>query len=350
MIDALKDNENLWDFYTKKEEYDPPILDRYQRFPFYLSRHRDVLEPRVSDFLMQDGLKVEYPDAKAFAICLTHDIDVLRLSTSTAVYEAARSLRRGRLLKSSRTLLNQLSKRSNSLWNFEKIMSLERKYEAKSSFYFMALEKHEQDFNYRIEDLRNGLKNIIDNGWEVGLHGGYEAYNDLDKLKRGKKRLENVIEKQVAGYRSHYLRFRVPMTWTLLRKAGFEYDTTFGYADCVGFRNGMCHPFKPFDLNTNQFVDILEIPLTIMDSTLSEYMRLDLESAWEVTKWLIQTVEKRQGVLTILWHNTSMTDVMFEFYEEILKYCQKRNAWMTSGEEIWRWWSKNDFMQAKEAG
>ena len=341
MIEILKDNERLWDLFTKREEYDPPLLDKYQRFPYYLSKYRYVLEPKVSDFLIQSGMKVEYPDSKKFAVCLTHDINVLNFSKSTTVYETARSLRKRQFRRSLGLLLSQVSRKFNQMWNFERIMGLENKYGAKSSFYFLALEKSDQDFNFRIEDLRKELRNIINNGWEVGLHGGHEAYNDLDKIKKEKERLENVIGKQVIGYRNHYLRFKVPTTWVLLKEAGFKYDTTFGYADCVGFRNGMCHPFKPFSLKANKNIDILEIPLTIMDSTLFEYMRLDLEDAWDITKWLIQTVEKYQGVITILWHNTSMTDVMLAFYEEILKYCQKRNAWMTSGEEIWRWWDSS---------
>jgi len=34
-----------------------------------------------------------------------------------------------------------------------------------------------------VEDLENELRNIEDNDWEVGLHGGHEAYNTLNSLK-----------------------------------------------------------------------------------------------------------------------------------------------------------------------
>jgi len=338
MVEVLKSHERLWGLFTKKEEYQPPILDQYQRFPYYLSKHRNVLEPEVSAFLIQNGLKVEYPDDKKFAVCLTHDIDIIYFSKLRLAYEVALSLRKLQIGKSSRILLNKVSKKINPLWNFEQIMDLEKKYGAKSSFYFLALNRDEQDFNFRIEDLKKELRNIIDNGWEVGLHGGHEAYNNLDKIKKEKERLEDAIQKEVIGYRSHYMRFKVPTTWELLKEAGFKYDTTFGYPDCVGFRNGMCHPFKPFNLNTNEYIDILEIPLIIMDCTLDGYMRLDMKNAWEITKRLIDTVARYKGVITILWHNTWMTGEELEFYEQILKYCCEKNAWMTSGENIWEWW------------
>jgi hypothetical protein len=140
----------------------------------------------------------------------------------------------------------------------------------------------------------------------------------------------------------------------VLSSAGFEYDATFCYADMIGFRNGMCHPFRPFNLNTNKEIDLLEIPLNIMDETMGEkYMRLDTARAFEATKYLIDTVEKYRGVLTILWHNTHLLDektsqvMMFDkdmnkkFYEKILDYSCKKNAWITSGEEIWKQWTRN---------
>lgn len=342
MIELLRQNEELWDLFTRREEYKPLILDQYQRFPYYLSKYRDVFEPKVSDLLMQNRLDVEYPNDKRFAVCLTHDIDRIQLPRLVVANDAVQSLRRLRIGESWRTLVNGIGNESDRLRNFPQIMNLEKKYGAKSSFYFLALDKGDLDFSYRIEELKDELRNIVDSGWEVGLHGGHGAYNNLDQIKKEKDRLERSVEREVIGYRNHFMRFEVPTTWKLLREAGFKYDTTFGYGDCVGFRNGMCHPFKPFDLDTNKSIDILEIPLTIMDVTLYDYMRLDMKNAWEITKRLIDTTERLQGVITILWHGNRMTNGMLE-YEDILSYCHKRNAWMTSGEEIWKWWDRNGF-------
>jgi len=98
----------------------------------------------------------------------------------------------------------------------------------------------------------------------------------------------------------------------------------------------MCHPFKPYDLKAGHEIDILEIPLAIMDGTLDRYMRLDAGKAWEVTRCLIDAVERCHGVITILWHNTYMEGERLKLYEKILGYCREKGAWMTSGEEIVR--------------
>lgn len=216
-------------------------------------------------------------------------------------------------------------------------MNLEKKYGAKSSFYFLALQPGDQDYSYDILDLKDDIRNIRDRGWEVGLHGGHEAYNSYERICDEKKRLEDALGSKVVGYRNHYLHFKTPDTWENLAKAGFLYDTTFGYADCAGFRNGMCHPFRPYNLNTDKFIDIIEIPLAIMDCTiLHSYMRLNYDTAMKLAKSMIDKVVELNGVFALLWHNTYLLSDTpeFTFYEEILKYCHEKDAWMIDGKGI----------------
>ena len=333
-LDKLRSEPELWDIFTRKEEYNPPFRDKYRRFPYYLSTERNIFEPQVSKYLVENGLKMVYPDGKEFAVCLTHDIDVLSYSRMGIVTDAGRHLLHGQWKDAFKRPFYNVNKRWNPWWNFKKIMDLEEEYGAISTFFIMGLEEGDQDFNYRAEDISQELNCIMDRGWEVGLHGGHEAYQDLRALKRQKANLERSLGKDVVGYRNHFLRFKVPDTWELLEKAGFKYDATFGYSDCIGFRNGMCHPFKPYDLRASREIDILEIPLVVMDGTLDQYMRLDEGKAWDVTRRLIDTVELYHGVFTLLWHNTYIEGERLSFFEKILRYCREKGAWMTSGENI----------------
>jgi peptidoglycan/xylan/chitin deacetylase (PgdA/CDA1 family) len=343
MIEKLKHNEELWDLFTKKEEYNLTFSDQYERFPYYLSSQRDVFDPKVSRFLVENGLRPEYPEGKKFAVCLTHDIDFVYPEKMYTIVETAKAFAKGNLIDAVKMPFSRINKKCNPYWNFREIMELEAKYDAKSSFYFLALNPGEKDFNYKIEDLEAELKFISDQGWEVGLHGGYESYKSLEDLKEKKYRIENVLGKQIIGYRNHYLRFKVPDTWELLSKAGFKYDTTFGYHDCAGFRNGVCHPFRPFNRNTGEQIGILELPLIIMDRTLlKDYMRLDVKKAWELIKRLVDKVEQYNGVVTVLYHNNTLNEgENRKCYEKLLKYVSSKKAWITSGEEICNWWSTN---------
>jgi peptidoglycan/xylan/chitin deacetylase (PgdA/CDA1 family) len=333
MIDIIRENEELWKRFTREEEYVPFLLDRYDRFPHYASKERNILEPSVSEYLLNRGYKFEYPDDRPFAVCLTHDIDAIYTSARSKVCSSLVSLKTGDT-DGFLTKTRQLQSKKHPLHNFQDIMALEEKFGARSSFYFLALTPGDKDYTYNIQDVKEELKTIVDAGWEVGLHGGHRAFCEPQALEAEKKRLESALGRSVIGYRNHYLRFQAPETWNHLARAGFKYDATLGYADCVGFRNGMCHPFKPYDLRTDQEIDILEIPLTVMDCTLDQYMRLDDKRAWEITRSLIDTVEKNHGVITILWHNTYMHEQKLKFYEKILQYCNEKGAWMTSGENI----------------
>jgi hypothetical protein len=87
------------------------------------------------------------------------------------------------------------------------------------------------------------------------------------------------------------------------RAAGFRYDTTIGYSDGVGFRNGMCHPY---DLTADKEMGTLEIPMIIMDCVLLDHHR-SFREAWDITKRPVDETERYNGVLTMLWHNDAFS-------------------------------------------
>ena len=338
MHELLQKDPEIWDLFTRKEEYHSAIRDKFNRFPYYASIYRHIFEPKASKFLMENGYYVEYPNDRPFAVCLTHDIDEVYTSITTKGISAVKKFTKMRF-NESLISIHQTRSKKIPLVNFEEIMDLEEQYNAHSSFFVLALDPADRDYEYKIEHLEHEMGIIQDRGWEVGLHVGHQGYRDLNKLRTEKKSLEKVINHSVIGCRNHFLNFIVPDTWELLKEAGFAYDCSFGYADCTGFRNGMCHPFRPYNLQNKKIIDILEIPLVIMDVSLFEdYMRLDMGTAWELTRRLIDTVAGYHGVITMVWHNTTLAGEHRTFYEKILNYCSEKNAWITSGEQIFTWW------------
>lgn len=329
-------NDRIWKIYTRNEEYNPLVLDRFNRFNYYASSNKNILEPMVSRFLMENGSEINYPDGKKFAVCLTHDVDKVFLYWKARCSNCLKELARLKFNSSIKGLF-----RRNPYLNFREIMDIENRYNARSSFYILTTNRDIlNDPLYDAKDLEDELKHVIDQGWEVGLHGGYYSYNNFGLIKYEKERLEKIIGKTVVGYRNHFLRFSIPRTWELLSHVGFKYDTTLGFADMVGFRNGMCYPFKPFDLNENKKINILEIPLAISDGALFSQMHLDFDESWKICKKIIDNVIAVNGVVTVSWHNTSFDEVecmdMKRLYDKILKYSYERNGWLTSGEKIWK--------------
>lgn len=339
-IQKIRKNYDLWDLFTRKEEYSPEKLDRYGRFLYTYSNNRDILSPLVSQYLINHEYRIEYPENKQFAACLTHDVDEIYPPYKHQLLSALTYLKRFDLKGIKRQISWRYDKSGKSPYvNFQEIINLEEKYNAKSSFYFLTTDSDIRRFRYNIEDLEGEIGQIVDRGCEVGLHGGYFAYNNIKEVIHEKERLESVLGKKVNGYRNHYLRFQTPDSWKILEKAGFGYDTTLGYADMIGFRNGMCHPFHPYYLQDDIEATILEIPMVIMDGTLFNMVN-SYDEAWNIAKKLIDIVVSNNGVLTLNWHsnnyNCAFRTNWYKLYEKILIYLNKKDCWMTSGENIWR--------------
>jgi peptidoglycan/xylan/chitin deacetylase (PgdA/CDA1 family) len=248
--------------------------------------------------------------------------------------------------KGLRKLLRIANKAVNPYWTFKKIVSLEDSYEANSTFFMMGLAPGDEDFNYLVEDMSPELGLIADSGSEIGLHGGHKAFMSLERIIEERKRLEEAAGRPVAGYRNHFLKIRVPSTWRLLEKAGFDYDSTLGYPDAPGFRNGMCHPFHPYDLEEQRELNLLELPLAFMDVALLDRRKPDVGQAWESIKDMIDRTRKCSGVATIIWHNDKMGKEYGKLYEKTIGYCRDSGAWMTSGANISKWWRKNGWIKS----
>lgn len=335
--------KNLLELYATQEEYSGQ-LDPHGRFLFKFSRNQNVMRPIVSEYLTRNNLlKIDWPEHSRFAACLTHDIDAIYPSSKYSLYTSAKLLSNFRIKEGLHRVISRKQKNSkNPYWNFAEIAELENQYGAKSSFYFKATATDPIGWIYNIQDLREEINYLDSQGFEIGLHGGYYSQNDYEALLKEKEELESVLGKKVIGIRNHFLRFSTPYTWRLLSKLGFKYDTTFGFSDMPGFRNGMCHPFKPYDLLSNSEVNILEIPLVIMDTAL---FRMPVEEAWLIIKRLIESTEKNHGVITILWHNNTFDEVYHgkwtKLYTKILRFLQEKNAWITSAQQVYAYWTSN---------
>ena len=77
-------------------------------------------------------------------------------------------------------------------------------------------------------------------------------------------RLREAAGTPLRSIRQHYLRFVYPQTWRQQADEGFFVDSTLGFAEQEGFRNGVCHPFLPWDAETSAPLPLWEVPLTVM--------------------------------------------------------------------------------------
>ncbi|KYK21517.1 hypothetical protein AYK21_04675 [Thermoplasmatales archaeon SG8-52-2] len=345
----LKKDQRIWDLFTKKYEYSIEKSNKKNILSYKVVSNENIFNPVVSKYLIDKGINFEYEDGKKFAVFLSHDIDDIDISVRH-FFRSFIPFPFHRDLFGFKKFFSSFVNKKKPYMNMKKIIKLEKKYNAISTFFFLASEKDVFGRKYNLEDIQEEIFHIMDNNCEVGLHTGYYSFDDLEKIKNEKNKIETITKKKIIGARNHVFRFKTPRTWEILSNAGFLYDSTFGYYDMIGFRNGMCHPFQPYDLIDDKKIDILEIPVCAVDITMFSYMKIDASEAWIQIKNLIDIVEKLNGVFSILWHNWTFSyPVSYaglfgkewtKLYEKFLEYCYKKKAWLTTGENIAKYFEK----------
>ena len=104
-------------------------------------------------------------------------------------------------------------------------------------------------------------------------------------------------------------------------EAGFHFDHTMAYAQHEGFRCGTCHSFNPFDMDSQEELGIVEVPLIVMDTTLKDYQGYSIDEAKQKIINLAKKCHAVEGTFSLLWHNTSFLgdwEEWGEMYESIL--------------------------------
>jgi len=324
-------------------EYESQIKDQYDRPIINYARPGNMQDPAVSSYLIQNGFKPEYPENKKFATCISHDVDHIFIKSNKK--QLLKELLKADIKNIKKEINRNFFRKFDDELDLSKLIKFDSKHNVRSTYYFLAIEKDSiEDYNYSLKEVKAYMNEITALGNEIGLHGSRKAYNNSDALSTEKNRLSS-FSHNVIGYRNHFLKFEIPTTWNILAKEGLKYDTTFGAASCPGFRNGMCFPFQPYDLNNKKWIDIYELPLIAMDVSFFLYMQLDYETAFELFKSLVKTTKVHNGVFTFLWHNNYMTGEMGEFYERCIQHLIKEDTWFATGDEIINWWDDHHYFQ-----
>jgi peptidoglycan/xylan/chitin deacetylase (PgdA/CDA1 family) len=289
--------------------------DRHGRF-FASSSCLDPLDPPLERLRRDLGLPAPWYGTSRFVVALTHDVDVPWRWTRIGMLGAAARLKghalAGRVAPAlhearglARVPLHKL-RGSDPNWRFAEIVAEESEHDACSTFYVMAGHGHRADgaAPEAYERLRPRLvETLVEAGAEVGLHGSYLAAEELDRLATERALLAQ-LDGPIIGHRYHYLRVDPHRNLVPLVRIGFHYDTSLGFPDALGFRAGIAHPFRPWDMEHDRPADLVEVPLAVMDATLAEerYEGLSAAAAKPRILALLDWAAENGGGFSILWH------------------------------------------------
>jgi hypothetical protein len=349
-FDVLTDTLHLL---GHREELLIAARDGMDRFPSHLSPRVQIGMHRLPVInyyarLLAQALKIlgfmPEREQRPFVVFLSHDVDNITdrnfYVMGKKAWELGRNLAHGswsQAANRARSLRRTCFRQTDPYWHFETYMDLENAFGARSSFYFMNGAGGRYGSRYRLSRVAGIMRKLQEHGWEVGLHTHPDDYRLPHRIRSSKTGLEKVIHMAVQGARSHYLVFQVPATWRNLQDAGLSYDATIGYEADFGFRSGLAFPYHPVDLNTGEVLDILELPLAVMDGGV--FARFgDPQEILEHLESLINEVADLKGMLSLLWHQRVLDNLDYPgwgwVYRELLRLCARRGAVFMTGNDI----------------
>jgi hypothetical protein len=336
-------------FLSGWQEYYSQKRDRFGRFPFSESlqfKHDFVALPVVNYYfdILKTALEKAYgtrlkkaEENNSFTTFLSHDVD--RLESAWKV-EGIKQLKQGKILSTGSLVLQKLSG-SDHWHNLKTVANTVKKYGAVSTFFWLAQPGKYQghpnaDYDITQPKYQSLLRELAKEGFENGIHGSFGTSTAQDQLKSEISRLQLPVK----GNRYHYLCFDPAITAQTLTNAGLQYDSTLGFAEHFGFRNGYCFPFRLFDFSTSKPYPFLEIPLHLMDATLwhPNYLQLAPENVIPTLLPMLTEIKKFGGVFGLLWHNENFSDLNehngLAVFESIMQQLQTMGTTFRTGTQL----------------
>lgn len=304
------------------------------------------------------------PEGYRFCTCLTHDIDFIGIRPHFFDHSMWGFLYRATLgsflsvVKGKMTMPKLLRNfqaacslplvflgMSPDPWDqFDRCLEIENGF--RSTFFFIPFKNRagkgfsdgqakRRAVKYDIKDVGSIVRKLLAQGCEIGVHG-IDAWNNIESGEQELQRIQlETVSQAGIGIRMHWL-CRNEQTFEILDKAGYSYDSTFGFNKTVGFRAGTSQPFMP--IGTTR---LLELPLHIQDTALFRKGGLNTSEAQadEICQQIIEHVKSYGGVLTVLWHQRSLGPERLwgNFYERLIKKLQDKNTWFATANEIVEW-------------
>jgi hypothetical protein len=317
---------------SRYEETLNPVRDAHGRFQAVSSlayRAGFLQRPLVDEYgaylkkcLQQCGVELPQTSAKMH-ITLTHDVDVPFEHRTLRSFLGG--IARGQVKNAFKNAFSSLE--NNTAYTFPWLLQQDDQLADAEKIYFLRypVAKCPQDkpyLSYQSSDMKQLLNLLQKYPVQWGLHGSYLSGKEEKWLSVEKNALEKCIGKEIFHHRYHYLRTCIADNFISLQEVGILHDYTVGYADAVGFRLGTCRPVRFISPTTLQVGSVVLHPLSIMDVTLSQYMQLTYQQAWDVSLQIIQQVQKYQGELVLLWHNTSVVNHGYHktLYQRIINH------------------------------
>jgi len=279
-----------------------------------------------------------WPAPCSFAVALTHDIDIVRRSIPGGVRLLWKRHLPGGFIALVDSVRSSLFDSPNPYDRIREWIMLENELGLKSTFFaFDGWRHHANDPKYELRWITADLKAIRSSDFELALHtsiGCHAGYH----IPESKKALEDAAGIGISGLRPHYLSAFFPQYWRAAAASGFAYSSAFGFDEEIGLIQGIDLPIIPFDKEADKSVDIVEIPIAIMDCGIIGDHDVSSEAVFEKGKTLIDRSVASGGLIVLDWHERTLYGRDYpgwgSLYFRLVEYARSKGAYFPMMSDI----------------
>jgi hypothetical protein len=291
-----------------------------------------------------------------FALALSHDIDVPWRWTTSGRRRAARAvrdeLRAGHPATAARNLCALAAsplwrlRRSDPWNNCAHIARREAALGARSSFFYIMGHHDPADGDAasygRVR--ASAIAEAVAGGGEVGLHASYTTATDHARFRDELDQLRAFPDVgPVTTNRFHYLHHYPTRDWPDLVEMGIATDTSLAHAAMPGYRSGFSHPYRAWSHADEAPLDLVLVPMALMDATVAEarYLHLSPARAWRLATEMLDRAAVTHGAPSVLWHNDKLArsgGPWRAMYWRLLRDARARGAWLAPVGDIAAEW------------
>jgi hypothetical protein len=250
---------------------------------------------------------------------MTHDVDAISKTVSIRLKQGAfnlfnvgRAMARGNVRQAMIRLAHvvRFLFGGENWWTLDRLIQQERKAGLRSHFNFFADQRRktlrrwlfDPGYDLFAPRLSRFIKQVHREGWIIGLHPTFDAWQDPALIRAQRNNLEAASGTEVKTCRQHWLRFAWSHTWAAQQQAGIQLDTTLGFNERPGFRAAAALQWQPWNPATQSVHGLQVLPTVLMDSHVYDYQPMtESERQTCLARWLNE-IKQVHGRAALLWH------------------------------------------------
>jgi len=305
---------------SRYEEYLPFVKDNHERFSpeHSLAYKNGFLEKPIIDiwaYKFLELLRAKFPDYK-------YQQREFKFISTINVSKVFAFKHKGIIRTIGGFINDFFTLRWRNFWNrflvvfnfkrdpnntFKHLIKLQKETGIETLFFFLLSNYTTYDTNISATSATyiSLIKSVGDYA-KVGLLPSYFTFNNPEKLKKEKGKLESITNVPLFRSRQHYLRLNFPDTYENLLDLDIMEDYSMGYNTAIGFRASTCTPFYFYNIDFEIQTPLKLFPFAVSDRALNTVLKYTVEESLVKIIALKNEVKKVNGTFITVFHNESV--------------------------------------------